>query len=157
MVFENLQTVFKKQSQRCRLNTVDQRQQSCTLSQHSLQCLKSMKYITNKAVGYQQRFSTAKTCSFFLSSKKNQCDTCCSYDKENLVHNDYVEHISRKEEARLEKKMIRKAIANSNMNVTTTVKPCLSGHVRSRENFRIYEVSVYMKHYLCAHVLYVEY
>ena len=37
-----------------------------------------------------------------------------------------------------------------------TVKPCLSGHVRSRENFRINEVSVYMKHDLFAHVLYVE-
>jgi len=37
-----------------------------------------------------------------------------------------------------------------------TVKPRLSGHLRSRENFRINEVSVYMNHDLFAHVLYVE-
>ena len=37
-----------------------------------------------------------------------------------------------------------------------TVKPRLSGHVRSRENIWINEVSVYMKHDLFAHVLYVE-
>ena len=37
-----------------------------------------------------------------------------------------------------------------------TVKPRLSGHLRSRENFRINEVSVYMNRDLFAHVLYVE-
>ena len=37
-----------------------------------------------------------------------------------------------------------------------TVKPRLSGRVRSRENFRINEVSEYMNHDLSAHVLYVE-
>ena len=37
-----------------------------------------------------------------------------------------------------------------------TAKPRLSGHFRSRENFRIYEVSVFMKHDLFAHVVYVE-
>ena len=38
----------------------------------------------------------------------------------------------------------------------STVKPRLSGHVRSQENFRIYEVSVFMKHDLFALVVYVE-
>ena len=37
-----------------------------------------------------------------------------------------------------------------------TVKPRLSGHVHSRENSRIYEVSVFMKHNLLALVVYVE-
>jgi len=45
------------------------------------------------------------------------------------------------------------ALNQSQMN---TVKPRLSGHVRSQENSRINEVSVYMKHDLFAHVLYVE-
>jgi len=38
----------------------------------------------------------------------------------------------------------------------STVKPRLSGHVRSQENFRIYEVSVFMKHDLFALAVYVE-
>jgi len=52
--------------------------------------------------------------------KKDQCDICCSYDTWNLAHNDYVEHIARKEEARLEKKHDKeRAIANSDMKVIT--------------------------------------
>jgi len=46
------------------------------------------------------------------------------------------------------------AMIYTELNIIT-VKPRLSGHVRSRENFRINEVSEYIKHELFAHVLYV--
>jgi len=43
------------------------------------------------------------------------------------------------------------------INVTIKIiKPRLSGHVRSRENFRISEISVLMKHGLFAPNVYVE-
>jgi len=48
------------------------------------------------------------------------------------------------------------SINNEHYTALHWVKPRLSGHLRSRENFRINEVSVYMNHDLFAHVLYVE-
>ena len=52
--------------------------------------------------------------------------------------------------------LVSGAGTNRGKSYPGTVKPRLPGHVRSRANFRIYEVSVYMKHDLLAHVLYVE-
>jgi len=97
MLFANLQKKFWKQFQKCRLTTIDRRQQSCTLNQHSLQCLKCTKCIANiasltvshvQAVGYLERLLTAKICPLFIQ-KPDQCDIFCSYDTGNLAHNDY--------------------------------------------------------------------